>query len=416
MQALDELMRRCRDDDHTLTYRDLLDLHQALLQPAAAEWKGLTDADINHLICNTHPENRCTLVERAEQLLRELNGQPQKEQKLRPDFLAGYDAGMADAKRIAERERAEAPVALDRDAIAVNLLRHAGLDKHKARECADIVLLMLAAAPQRAPQAAQPPIRQSLTDPENQPNQYGFSCFMRGQKMAFKIGNQTFTLDYEPDETEEFDFMRDMLANAFSTFTPDVKTAPQAEHVPEVHFGKTMKPETLRIELQKMCSAWGAYWRGSDAHGVELTTEQAVELLQNALNVEVEIKDEEAEEQPAQQAGAVFKPEPVANWNEDRQSELNDWFLSLPEGRQKALISDKWMLAGAAFIAGKATPIARPLSDEQDRALCEAHFNAASDEYFSARKALDFPEMRRIFYAGFRKAWIVERSNGIKGD
>jgi len=48
--------------------------------------------------------------------------------------------------------------------------------------------------------------------------------------------------------------------------------------------------------------------------------------------------------------------------------------------------------------------------------LCEAHFNAASDEYFSARKALDFPEMRRIFYAGFRKAWIVERSNGIKGD
>lgn len=70
-----------------------------------------------------------------------------------------------------------------------------------------------------------------------------------------------------------------------------------SEHVPEVHFGKTMKPETLRVELQKMCSAWGAYWRGSDAHGVELTTEQAVDLLQSALNVEVEIKDEEAAQQ-----------------------------------------------------------------------------------------------------------------------
>jgi hypothetical protein len=86
--------------------------------------------------------------------------------------------------------------------------------------------LIEASTPQ-APQAAQP-VQQALTDPENQPNQYGFECFMKGQKMAFKIGNQTFTLDYEPDETEEFDFMRDMLANAFSTFTPDVKTAQQA--------------------------------------------------------------------------------------------------------------------------------------------------------------------------------------------
>jgi len=74
---------------------------------------------------------------------------------------------------------------------------------------------------------------QALTDPENQPNQYGFECFMKGQKMAFKIGNQTFTLDYEPDETEEFDFMRDMLANAFSTFTPDVNSA-RIEHLERV--------------------------------------------------------------------------------------------------------------------------------------------------------------------------------------
>ena len=49
----------------------------------------------------------------------------------------------------------------------------------------------------------------------------------------------------------------------------------------------------------------------------------------------------------------------------------------------------------------------QPPTDEQDRAMCEAHCNAASDEYFAARQALDFPQMRRIFYAGHRKAWIA---------
>lgn len=47
----------------------------------------------------------------------------------------------------------------------------------------------------------------------------------------------------------------------------------------------------MRDRLQRQCSAWGAYWRASDAHGVEITKPQAVELLQDALGVEVEIKD-----------------------------------------------------------------------------------------------------------------------------
>jgi hypothetical protein len=39
----------------------------------------------------------------------------------------------------------------------------------------------------------------------------------------------------------------------------------------------------------------------------------------------------------------------------DLQSKLNEWFLGLPEGRQKALLDgDRWMLAGAAFEAGAA--------------------------------------------------------------
>jgi hypothetical protein len=46
-------------------------------------------------------------------------------------------------------------------------------------------------------------------------------------------------------------------------------------------------------------------------------------------------------------------PEPA--WNEPNQEDLNDWFLSLSEGRRKALLDgDRWMLAGAAFLAGKA--------------------------------------------------------------
>lgn len=51
-------------------------------------------------------------------------------------------------------------------------------------------------------------------------------------------------------------------------------------------------------------------------------------------------------------------------------------------------------------------PQQKPLTDEQDRALCEAYCNAASDEYFKARPQLDSDVNRRIFYAGHRKAWI----------
>lgn len=51
--------------------------------------------------------------------------------------------------------------------------------------------------------------------------------------------------------------------------------------------------------------------------------------------------------------------------------------------------------------------------DDQDRALCEAHCNTASDEYFSARPQIDSQVNRRIFYAGHRKAWI-ERGEAVR--
>jgi hypothetical protein len=46
---------------------------------------------------------------------------------------------------------------------------------------------------------------------------------------------------------------------------------------------------TLCERLQQKCTDWGTYWRAPDAHGVELSHDQAVELLRDALGVEVEI-------------------------------------------------------------------------------------------------------------------------------
>lgn len=63
---------------------------------------------------------------------------------------------------------------------------------------------------------------------------------------------------------------------------------------------------------------------------------------------------------------AVLAAQAEQPWSNERQAELNDWFLSLPEGRQKALIDDKWMLAGAAFLAGKASQVSQPKAAQQE--------------------------------------------------
>lgn len=46
----------------------------------------------------------------------------------------------------------------------------------------------------------------------------------RGKNMFFKIGNQSFLLDYKPEEQAEFDFMKEMLLSAFYRITQGVKT------------------------------------------------------------------------------------------------------------------------------------------------------------------------------------------------
>jgi len=60
------------------------------------------------------------------------------------------------------------------------------------------------------------PVNESMIEPENQPNQYNVEFGMSGTKMFFKIGNQSFTLDYEPDNQDEFDFMKKMICHALA--------------------------------------------------------------------------------------------------------------------------------------------------------------------------------------------------------
>jgi len=50
---------------------------------------------------------------------------------------------------------------------------------------------------------------------------------MRGPKMTFTIGNQSFTLDYEPETADEYEFMGNMLKAAISKLPLGVKIGAQ---------------------------------------------------------------------------------------------------------------------------------------------------------------------------------------------
>ena len=95
-------------------------------------------------------------------------------------------------------------------------------------------------------------LHQALTDPENQPNQYGVEFGMSGTHMHFKIGNQLFKLAYEPDEQEEFDFMKRMLVNAFTAFTHDVKTAPQPSPTAQAAQPDSVQEDAAREAIEKV--------------------------------------------------------------------------------------------------------------------------------------------------------------------
>lgn len=79
------------------------------------------------------------------------------------------------------------------------------------------------------------------------------------------------------------------MTQADAKIINDALKSLRASHPPAPEQASVEHPVTLRDALQKRCYEWGTYWRSSDAHGVKLNTEQALELLRDALGVEVEI-------------------------------------------------------------------------------------------------------------------------------
>lgn len=63
----------------------------------------------------------------------------------------------------------------------------------------------------------------------------------RGENMFFNIGNQSFLLDYKPEEQDEFDFMKTMLLSAFSRITHGVKTESQPVNARLLEALKTLR-------------------------------------------------------------------------------------------------------------------------------------------------------------------------------
>ncbi len=99
------------------------------------------------------------------------------------------------------------------------------------------------------------------------------------------------------------------------------------------------------------------------------TSQRTVPKRKEAITAIKQVRALDKKAENARELGLDYGP--VA-WSDTRQSELNDWFLSLPTERQAVLLEDKWMLAGAAFLAGKTTPPAAQLAPEQYTALEQA--------------------------------------------
>jgi len=62
--------------------------------------------------------------------------------------------------------------------------------------------------------------------PEQEPVAVKHCVMMHGNNMAFKIGNQQFTLDFQPSEPGEFEFMENCLIHALHHFALSVQSTP----------------------------------------------------------------------------------------------------------------------------------------------------------------------------------------------
>lgn len=92
---------------------------------------------------------------------------------------------------------------------------------------------------------------------------------------------------------EEFRSLRKTLIELAAAPTPPAvnpaSDAGSSGHLAACDGGGVTQPESLTTRLQRKCSAWGTYWRAPDSHGVEISLAQAVDLLEDALGVEVTV-------------------------------------------------------------------------------------------------------------------------------
>ena len=121
---------------------------------------------------------------------------------------------------------------------------------------------------------------------------------------------------------------------------------------------------TLTHELQQQCSDWGVYWRASDAHGVDLSIEQAEELLRRALGVEVAISKAAPQTQAAGQ---------------DERAAFGAWFQGYRHGwkSEKDVTFDAWQARAAL---AQRQPLTLDAFDEHD--LCDS-FAGLPVEWFN---------------------------------
>ncbi len=118
---------------------------------------------------------------------------------------------------------------------------------------------------------------------------------------------------------------------------------------------------TLTTRLQQQCSDWGVYWRAPDAHGVELSIEQAAELLRDALGVEVEIGRERAAPGAVPEGWRLVPIEPTSEMLKEGGHANSEWLndnAPIGEARYARPMQSVWagMLAAAPVLPASPAP------------------------------------------------------------
>jgi hypothetical protein len=106
---------------------------------------------------------------------------------------------------------------------------------------------------------------------------------------AWEVWQARAALAAAPQPAEPSADERERVLREHRLYRAGIVAAPAATVPDGVPVVQEAQP-SLTERLQQKCSDWGTYWRAPDAHGVVLTQEQALELLRDALGVEVELQ------------------------------------------------------------------------------------------------------------------------------